>query len=152
MAKRKGSAQAVYNASGITLTDGDETGLFVNGSGFLLAAFGEAFAGEDIPNDVMKTENRFTNTRVTADTKVAEGVGLLHRLIVTQPASATPTAGVLTIYNSTTETGDILFQHYFPASAVAVPVPIEINAIYTVGLYVGFDATLAGLAFNIEAR
>lgn len=40
MAKQVGHALAVYNSAGITLTDGDETGLFVNGSGYLLTASG----------------------------------------------------------------------------------------------------------------
>lgn len=36
MAKKKGNAQAVYNSGGVTLVDGDETGLFVDASGNLL--------------------------------------------------------------------------------------------------------------------
>lgn len=38
MAKKKGNAQAVYNSSGILLTDGDETGLFVDALGRIFVA------------------------------------------------------------------------------------------------------------------
>lgn len=38
MAKKVGYQQAIYNASGITLTDGDETDLFVDSSGALLVS------------------------------------------------------------------------------------------------------------------
>lgn len=51
MAKRKGNAQAVYNASGITLVDGDETGLFVDGNGNTLFSSGSFAYGEDSTNN-----------------------------------------------------------------------------------------------------
>lgn len=38
MAVKKGNAQAVYNSGGVTLNNGDETGLFVNSTGQLLVA------------------------------------------------------------------------------------------------------------------
>lgn len=111
-----------------------------------------AVAGEDLANDVMKVEQRYTNTRCTADTLVKTGVGQLHAIVVSQPASAVPTAGVLTVYDNTAESGTVLFQHYFPAAAVATPVTIPLNCSFSGGLYVGFDGTLAGLAFNLEYR
>ena len=109
-------------------------------------------AGEDLTNDVLKVEQQFTNTRCTADTLVKTGAGLLHALVVSQPASATPTAGVLTIYDAATETGTVLFRHYFPAATVPTPVTIVLDAKFTTGCYIGFDATLAGLTFNTSHR
>lgn len=38
MAKTKGNATAIYNSAGVTLTDGDETDLFVNSTGALLTS------------------------------------------------------------------------------------------------------------------
>lgn len=148
MTKRVGNHTAVYNANGVILTDGDETGSFVDINGNTLFSAGTSFAGEDILRDVQKVEQRYTNTRITGDGLVQTGVGQLHAIIVSQPASATPTAGVLTVYDNTAESGTVLFQHYFPASAVPTPVTIPINGGFSAGLYFGFDATLAGLAFN----
>ena len=108
--------------------------------------------GEDPSHDVMKVEQQFTGTRCTADTQVKGSEGLLATIVVSQPAAATPTAGVLTVYDSLTETGTVLFQHYFPASAVPNPITITLNKKFTTGCYVGFDGTLAGLAFDVQTR
>lgn len=48
MAKRKGYAHAVYNLGGITLTDGDETDLFVDASGNLLTASGTGASANQV--------------------------------------------------------------------------------------------------------
>ena len=47
MALKKGNAQAVYNSSGITLSDGDETGLFVDSAGRLIISAGASVAASN---------------------------------------------------------------------------------------------------------
>jgi hypothetical protein len=141
-----------YKSTRTTLSDGDRGEAQMDASGFLMTSLGTKIAGEDLTSDVMKVEQQMTYARVTADTAVKSGAGLLHSITVTQPASATPTAGVLTVYDNTAESGTVIFQHYFPASAVAAPVTIPLNAKFSTGCYAAYDGTLAGLAFTIAYR
>lgn len=112
----------------------------------------EQIAGEQIAANRLAVEQNFVGTRHTADGQCKTAAGLLHTVVISQPAAATPTAGVLTIYDSLTETGTVLFQHYFPASAIPVPITVTLNKETTTGIYVGFDGTLAGIAVDISAR
>lgn len=57
-------------------------------------------AGEDVSNDVLKVEQRFTYVQVTADTAVKSAPGFLHT-VTFACADATPTAGTITIYDNT---------------------------------------------------
>lgn len=147
-----GTLNGVYKATPVTRTDGQKSDLVTDAQENWKVTLATNIAGEDIANDVTKVEQRFGSTRCTADTLVKTGVGFLHSIVVSQPSSSTPTAGVLTVYDNTAESGTVLFQHYFPASAVTSPVTITLNSSFSVGCYVGYDATLAGLAFNIIAR
>jgi hypothetical protein len=141
-----------YKAAPTTLSDGDRGEMQVDKDGFLLVNLGKAIKGEDLTNDVMKVEQQMMYARVTADTAVKSGAGLLKSIVVTQPSSSTPTAGVFTVFDNTAESGTVIFQHYFPASAVANPVPIPLNVKFSTGCYAAFDSTLAGLAFTIAYR
>lgn len=141
-----------YKAVPTVLADGERGELQLDTSGNIKATLATTIAGEDVPNDVLKVEQRYSNTHCTADTLVKTGAGHLHAIVVSQPAAAAPTAGVLTVYDNTSEAGTVLFQHYFPASAVPTPVAIPINGTFSVGCYLGFDGTLAGLTFNVIYR
>src|SRR5689334_17589439 len=59
MVKFKGSAQAVYNASGQTLIDGQETGLFLNASGALLVTLGGS-------SSVLQVEGAYADNAATS--------------------------------------------------------------------------------------
>ena len=141
MAKRHGSAQAVYNASGVSLTDGDETGLFVNISGHLLTAEQFAPVYEDNTNGKAVVEHRYTPSyKLTSDTLVKTGAGLLHSILITCNDAA-PTAGSIVIYDNTAESGSELFNHTFTTTPFP---PVSLPA-YDVsvanGIYVGFTTT-----------
>lgn len=106
-------------------------------------------AGEDLTNDVQKVEQRFNPIRVTADGLAKNGAGMLHTITVA-PTGATVTAGVLTVYDSPTETGTVLFSEYVPASLV--PHSVMLNVAVSNGVYIGFDATLAGVNVVASVR
>ncbi len=61
MPKHKGHQIAVYNSSGVTLTDGQETGLFVDSSGYLLATL----IASDIEIGAVEIKNSTDDTRAT---------------------------------------------------------------------------------------
>ena len=62
-------------------------------------------AGEDLANDVTKTEQRFSNNYIASatTTTVKTGVGVLHSIVLGETA-----AGAITIYDNTAGSGTII--------------------------------------------
>lgn len=84
MAKRVGSQTAVYNSSGITLSDGDETGLFVGADGGLLTRSTITEAGGDYTNDRAIVESRwaYDYNEADADVTASSTSGIFHSLVI----------------------------------------------------------------------
>lgn len=84
-------------------------------------------AGEDIPNDLLKTEQRYSYNVITTatTTTVKSGSGLLHKIIVTGG-----TTGTIVIYDSTTATGTKIAD-FDTTNAIA---SYEFNAKFITGL------------------
>lgn len=100
---------------------------------------GTLTAGEDVDADRVKVEQRFLPLQVTADALVKTGEGFLHTLTFAQ-TDAAPTAGTITVYDNTAESGTKLFEWNL-TTAVFVPFSVTIDAIFSTGLYVGFSTT-----------
>lgn len=81
--------------------------------------------------------NTFTKS-VTADTSVKAGAGYIEHIVATNITAA----GTLTIYDSLTETGTVIQAVTLPISNAPVYIPVKGQ--FSTGLFVGFDATLAG--------
>lgn len=96
-------------------------------------------AGEDLVNDVQKVEQRFSGTKVTADTLIKSGAGFLHALTFSCNDAA-PTAGSIIVYDSLTETGTELFNHTFTTTPF-VPFTVILDVTFSTGLYIGFTTT-----------
>lgn len=64
MAKLKGNAQAIYNLGGQTLSDGAETGLFLDSTGALMT--NAVFTTGDIQIGAVELKDGTTDARVTA--------------------------------------------------------------------------------------
>lgn len=64
-----------------------------------------ALAGEDLPNDVLKVEQRFSPLYISTatTTTVKTGVGVLHSIVVQGG-----TAGTIIVYDNTAASGTIL--------------------------------------------
>ena len=82
----------------------------------LNATLSTKLAGEDLTNDVLKTEQRYSFTRLAADGQVKAGAGFLHTLTFAC-ADATPTAGSIIVYDSLTETGTVIYSETFDTTA-----------------------------------
>ena len=130
---------AVYKATAPTLQDGDEISNLVDASGNAKQTLATALAGEDLTNDVLKVEQRFSYTNISADTAVKSGAGFLHTVTFAQ-IDAAPTAGTIIIYDNTAESGTIIFSSTW-TTAVFMPVTVTIDASFSTGLYVGFTTT-----------
>lgn len=98
-----------------------------------------AIAGEDLTNDVLKTEQRFSYTNCTADTAVKSGAGFLHTVTI-MPTDAAATAGSIILYDNTAESGTIIGTITVTAAWVA-PVTLTFDVNFATGLYVGFTTT-----------
>lgn len=137
----KGSLGGIYKATPVTKTDGQRGDLVTDINENLKVTQGTAIAGEDLVNDVLKTENRFSGSGVlTADGLVKSGVGLVHA-VTFSCSDAAPTAGTISILDSTAAgAGTALFTFdvqttWFP------PFTIILDQAFSVGLYVDFTTT-----------
>lgn len=133
---------AIYTSLAPTLTDGKNAKLRLNAAGALLMALAANIAGEDLTNDVLKVEERYLNSRLDVQGQAAAAAGFIKEISVS-PIVTAPTAGLLTIYDSLTETGTVLHKEWIRADVIAHT--IKLNKAFTTGLYIGFDGSLANV-------
>jgi len=105
----------------------------------LNATLSTKLAGEDLTNDVLKTEQRYSFTRLAADGQVKAGAGFLHTLTFAC-ADAAPTAGSITVYDSLTETGTVIYSETFDTTAFR-GFSVVLDVSFSTGLYIGFTTT-----------
>lgn len=142
-------AMGVYEATPSTVTTGEAAAIGLDNKRNVKVTLATLLAGEDLVNGVMKTEQQFTATRVTADGQIKASAGFVHTITIA-PTTATPTAGLLTVYNSLTETGTIIYSEWVFATTIGHTVTI--NAAVSTGIYVGYDATLANASCTVAWR
>lgn len=121
---------AVYNASANTLTDGQSASLTLDVNQNLLVSLATLIAGEDLTNNVLKVEERFSYTNITTDTTttVKSGAGFLHLITINAP-TATET---ITIYDNTAGSGTKIGTITIPASPM--PVTLTYDVAFGTGL------------------
>ena len=89
-------------------------------------------------------------TRVTADRQVSTNSTAapvrLHTVSIA-PTTATPTAGLLTIYDSAAESGNIVYSEWVFATTEGHTIILDVDC-YT-GIYVSYDATLANVSCTV---
>lgn len=139
----------VFNTTAPTYTNGQLGQLQIDSKGNLSVTQATLIAGEDLNNDLTKVEQRYIPTRVTADTQIKSGAGFLHTITIA-PTTAVPTAGLVTIYDSLTETGTILYSEWVFATTLGHTVIID--GTFVNGLYVGYDGTLANVSVTVSNR
>ena len=75
-------------------------------------------------------------THVTADALVKTGGGKLHTISIA-PTTATPTAGLLSVYDNTAESGTVLYSEWVFATTPGHTVTLDADV--HVGIYVGYN-------------
>lgn len=133
----------------VTPADGDYTRGMVDSMGLGWGREYYAPVYEDNTIGVAKVEHRYTPFRVTTDGQVKSGAGFVH-VININPTTATPTAGLLTIYDSLTETGTILHTEWVAATTPGHSIILDMS--FGTGLFVGYDATLANVSVDGSFR
>lgn len=140
MARSAYGNTGIYNASAITLSDGEGAAIALDSSGNAKVTLATTIAGEDIANDVLKVEERYSYSGViAADTLVKTGSGFLHCITVSQ-ADAAPTAGTIILYDNTAESGTQIFN-WSVLTSTFLPFTIFFDVAFTTGLYAGFTTT-----------
>jgi hypothetical protein len=70
----------------------------------------------------------------------------LHTVSIS-PLTATPTAGLLSIYDSATEAGTVIYSEWVFATTPGHTITLDCDI--GAGIYIGFDATLANVAVTV---
>ncbi len=109
----------------------------------------ETAIGVVLMNSDGTTPGQYTLSRKTADGQVKAGAGFLHTITVSPIGSVT--AGVLTIYDSLTETGTVLFSVALPATTFT-SFSVIFDGSFATGLFCGFDGTLANAAVTFSYK
>ncbi len=131
-------------------TNGDYEPLQVDANGALWSSQATLLAGEDLTNNVLKTEQRFSYSAVAvADTQVKSSAGFLHSVTISCNDAA-PTAGSLIIYDNTAESGTVVFNHTFTTTPFP-PFTVILDCIMGTGIYVGMTTT-ADVNFSCSYR
>lgn len=137
--------ETLGNLSG---TDGDYTPIATKRSGAVYVAAADAPVYEDNAVGVALTEDRYTPIRVTADAQIKASAGYVKSITLTP--NGTITAGVITLYNNTAESGTQIFSMYVPTGFLGGT--FMINGVCSTGIYAGFDGTVANVAASISYR
>lgn len=84
---------------------------------------------------------QFSYARVTGDGQVKGSAGFLHTVSIA--ATGIVTAGVVTLFDSLTETGTIIWAGNIPTGVS--PTILIFDCTFATGLYVGYDASVANV-------
>lgn len=130
-----------YNATPPTLTDGQVVVDQVDVNGNKKVTQATLLAGEDLTNDVLKVEERYTYfAPVVADALIKTGAGFVHSITISQ-ADAAPTAGTIQIRDGVSSgNGTVMFEWNL-TTAVFTPFTIILDATFATGLYIDFTTT-----------
>ncbi len=142
-----GIAMGVYQATPDTLTTGKAAaiGVDINRNSLINMATGLNSTDDIVSNAPFG----HTPGRVTADGQIRGSAGRIHTVTIS-PTTATPTAGLITVYDALTETGTILFSEWFFATDQAHTIILD-EACAT-GIYVGYDATATNISVSVSHR
>ena len=135
-----------YRSAATTYTDGDVTVLQTDVNGNIKNTLATGIAGEDLANDVLKTEQRWSAANITlaapTTTLIKTGVGLLHAVIINKPLAN----GVIAIYDGVDATGTLLATITKPATLLSD----QVNTIlYDISFSIGLCIVTSGAAQDV---
>ena len=129
-----------YRSATDTYTDGDAVVNHYDVSGNQLVSQATAIAGEDLTNNVLKVEERFSYSGIlTSDTQVKASAGFLHTVVISC-SDAAPTAGTIDIYDNTAASGTKVFTFDVQTTWFA-PISLTFDFTMATGIYVDFTTT-----------
>lgn len=87
-------------------------------------------------------------TRVTADTAVRSGAGKLHTISIA-PTTATPTAGLISVFDNTAESGTTIYSEWIFATTPGHTIVLDCDV--QTGIYVGYT-TVTDVSVTVTHR
>lgn len=124
---------ALYNATPTTRTEGQGGPLQTEADGSLRTSLATGLAGEDLTNDVLKVEARYSYTPITSATTtvIKSSAGFLHKIVFNKRIAN----GVTTIYDNTSAAGTKIGTITEGAAILSDPPnPVEYNCSFATGL------------------
>ena len=91
----------------------------------------------------------YSYSRKTADGQVKATAGYIHTVSIA-PTTSSPTAGLLSIYDSTIESGAVIYSEWVFATDLGHTIILDVTC--STGIFVGFDATLANVSVTVSYR
>lgn len=149
---------ASSGASGVSVFTANADNIGADTTLFSVAAFPYAFDGTNwdrlrtpasAVGSLLVEQGPYLLGRATADAQIKGAAGFIHTVSIA-PLTATPTAGLLTIYNSTAESGTVVYAEWIFATTPGHTVTLDIPC--GTGIYVGFDGTLANVQVTVSYR
>ena len=134
-----------YRASATTYTDGDATVLQSDVNGNLRATLNTLIAGEDLTNDVLKTEQRFSSANIVSatTTTVKSGAGFVHAITFNKFVASE----IYTVYDNTAGSGTKIGTLTAPATLLHNHFVWLLDVAFSTGLTIvsgqASDATIA---------
>ncbi len=112
-----GISMGVYVASPQTLTTGKAGAVALDINRNLMVSLASLIAGEDLTNNVLKVEQRFTNANIitATTTTIKSGAGYVDEVIVVGG-----TLGNVTIYDNIAASGTVLCPTVTPVSGAVI--------------------------------
>ena len=105
--------------------------------------------GDNTVREAIPVVNVWNVSYKTADGAVKSSAGFIHTITIA-PLTATPTAGKITVYNNTAESGTVVYGEWVFATDVGHTVVLD--AYCDTGIYVGFDGTAANIGVTVTYR
>ncbi len=127
-----GGGAPVYSATPPTYTDGQTVVPQADAAGNLKTSQATLLAGEDLVNDVIKVEQRysFVNITTATTTVVKSGAGFLHLIVVNKHVAT----GIITIYDNTAGSGTLIGTITVGAALLTDP---PVTSVYDVSFSTG---------------
>lgn len=139
---------AVYSASPTVRTNGQGGPLQSNVNGALHVVEQDAPVYENNTTGKAVVEENYTNATVTADGQVKASGGFIRS--ITLSATGAVTAGLITIYDNTAESGTVIWSGI--VQVAANPITIFLNVSTATGIYIGYDGTVANVRTQMSYR
>lgn len=138
----------VYNTSAPTYTNGQQTQnqADVNGNQKTVEQYAPVYENNTTGKAVV--EENYTNATVTADGQVKSSAGFIRS--ITFSATGTVTAGLITVYDNTAESGTVIWSGVIQVTTA--PITIALHVSTSTGIYVGYDGTIANVRTQVSYR
>lgn len=136
------------NVTSPTFADGDRADLQGDINAYLKSREQYAPQYENNTTGRAVVEHNYTVGRVTADGQIKASSGFIHS--ITFAATGTVTAGVITVYANTAESGTIAWSGTIQVALNPTTIILDVEV--GTGIYVGYDGTIANVSTSVSYR